>query len=99
MSTNFSNTVPAAPSGGTNSPWQTDGSGNISGYVSSVGKSLFSKTYYTTAQRGLSSVYQNTTGKPIIVYGWVVSGGNTITAVCDSSASPSTVVLEQDSQN
>lgn len=33
MSVNLSNTVPAAPSGSTNVLWQTDGSGNISGYV------------------------------------------------------------------
>lgn len=34
MSVNLSNTVPSAPAGGTNLLWQTDGSGNISGYVS-----------------------------------------------------------------
>lgn len=33
MSVNFSNTTPAAVAGGTNVLWQTDGSGNISGYV------------------------------------------------------------------
>jgi|SRR5208282_2032220 len=33
MSTNLNNTVPAAPAGSTNVDFQTDGSGNISGYV------------------------------------------------------------------
>ena len=33
MSTNFNNTVPSAPSGGTNVLWQNDGSGNVSAYV------------------------------------------------------------------
>jgi hypothetical protein len=33
MSVNFSNTTPAAVAGNTNVSWQTDGSGNISGYV------------------------------------------------------------------
>jgi|SRR5215469_341886 len=31
---NFSNTTPAAPIGNTNITWQSDGSGNISGYLS-----------------------------------------------------------------
>ena len=35
MSTNFNDTVPAAPAGGTNVKWQTDGSGNASAYVPS----------------------------------------------------------------
>ena len=35
MSVNLSNTTPAAPAGSTNILWQTDGSGNISGYVTS----------------------------------------------------------------
>lgn len=33
MSVNFSNTTPAAVAGNSNVTWQTDGSGNISGYV------------------------------------------------------------------
>ena len=33
MSTNFNNTVPAAPAGNINVTWQTDGSGNDSAYV------------------------------------------------------------------
>lgn len=36
MSVNLSNTTPAAPTGGTNIAWQTDGSGNVSGYVQSA---------------------------------------------------------------
>jgi hypothetical protein len=36
MSINLSNTTPAAPSGGTNILWQSDGSGNVSGYVQSA---------------------------------------------------------------
>ena len=36
MSVNLSNTTPAAPAGGTNITWQTDGSGNVSGYTQSA---------------------------------------------------------------
>ena len=36
MSVNFSNTIPAAPAGSTNVKWQTDGSGNLSAYVTSA---------------------------------------------------------------
>lgn len=36
MSVNLSNTTPAAPTGGTNITWQTDGSGNVSGYIQSA---------------------------------------------------------------
>jgi hypothetical protein len=61
-----------------------------------LGVTLFTKTYYTTAQRALGTVYQNTTGQPIIVQGWMVGGGSTLTAVSDSSATPTTVILEQD---
>jgi hypothetical protein len=33
MSTNFNDTLPVAPTGGTNVKWQTDGSGNDSAYA------------------------------------------------------------------
>lgn len=36
MSVNLSNTVPAAPAGSTNVKWQTDGSGNVSAYITSA---------------------------------------------------------------
>jgi len=36
MSVNFSNTTPAAPSGSTNVTFQTDGSGNVSAYITSA---------------------------------------------------------------
>jgi hypothetical protein len=36
MSVNFNNTTPAAPAGGTNVSWQSDGSGNISAYSSTA---------------------------------------------------------------
>ena len=36
MSVNLSNTTPAAPAGSTNVTWQTDGSGNVSAYVTSA---------------------------------------------------------------
>ena len=42
MSVNFSNTTPAAVAGGTNVLWQTDGSGNISGYVPTSSSIAFS---------------------------------------------------------
>lgn len=40
MSTNINNTVPAAPAGGTNVSWQTDGSGNMSAYTSAFAAEL-----------------------------------------------------------
>lgn len=33
MSVNLSNNTPAPPTGGTNIKWQTDGAGNVSGYI------------------------------------------------------------------
>ena len=36
MSVNLSNSTPAAPAGGTNITWQTDGSGNVSAYTQSA---------------------------------------------------------------
>ncbi len=50
MSANFSNTVPAAVSGGTNVLWQTDGSGNISAYTLSSAPILSTATLNLTAQ-------------------------------------------------
>lgn len=62
----------------------------------SAPSSLFSKTYYTSATRALGTVYQNTTGQPIIVMGYLSqNGSNIMTAYCDATATPSTVVNEQ----
>src|SRR5208282_6552675 len=36
MSINLSNTTPAAPTGATNITWQSDGAGNVSGYIQSA---------------------------------------------------------------
>lgn len=36
MSVNFSSTIPAPPSGSTNVTWQTDGSGNLSAYITTA---------------------------------------------------------------
>jgi hypothetical protein len=76
-----------------------DGSGDITIAASGGGSgatSLFTKTYFTSSSRALGTVYQNTTGKPIIVMGSVSqSGSNILTAYCDSSSSPTTVVNEQ----
>ena len=36
MSVNLSNSTPAAPTGGTNITWQTDGQGNVSAYTQSA---------------------------------------------------------------
>lgn len=79
-----------------------DGTGSFSAPSGGGGgslASLFSKKLYTTSQRALGSVYQNTTGQPLIVMGWVGSGGSTLTVVCDSGSSPTTVVVEQDSSS
>jgi hypothetical protein len=40
MSTNINNTVPAAPAGSTNVNWQTDGSGNMSAYVTNYANEI-----------------------------------------------------------
>jgi len=50
MSANFSNTTPAAVSGGTNVLFQTDGSGNISAYTPSSAPILSTATLNLTAQ-------------------------------------------------
>lgn len=57
--------------------------------------SLFTKTWYTTSQRAPSTVYQNTTGKPIIVIGWLVGSNSDIQILCDASSTPTTVILDQ----
>lgn len=74
-----------------------DGTGNFStpGGGSGSSGSLFSKTWFTTSQRTIGTVYQNTTGQPIIVCGWIVGNNNNLQALCDSSATPTTVVLDQ----
>ena len=51
MSVNFSNTTPAAVAGGTNVLWQTDGSGNISGYTTG------SDIVFSTLQPSLTANY------------------------------------------
>ena len=78
-----------------------DGTGNFStpGGGSGSSGSLFNKTWFTTSQRAIGTVYQNTTGQPIIVTGWLVGGGSIVSGITDSSASPTTVVLEQDTSN
>jgi len=49
MSINLSDTTPAAPAGSTNVKFQTDGSGNVSGYVTSAVE-LTANGYDNTAQ-------------------------------------------------
>jgi hypothetical protein len=81
-----------------------DGTGNFSvpgGGGGSPG-SLFAKTWFTTGlagQRAINTVYQNTTGQPIIVFGWMVGNNNDLQAVTDASPTPSTVVLDQYAQS
>ena len=59
MASNFNNTTPAAPTGGVNVLWQTDGAGNDSAYVPTAGfkKSLvvFTAGVNTNAQVILSA--------------------------------------------
>jgi len=58
-------------------------------------RALFTKTIYTlTGFRNLGIVYQNTTGRPLIVTGGEESGAGSLTVYCDSSPSPTTIVNE-----
>ncbi len=61
--------------------------------------SLFTDTPYTTSQRAMNTVYQNTSGHDMFVYGWVVGNNGNLQAVTDSSATPTTVVLDQYNQS
>lgn len=99
---NAADDVKAGPTLPGNAALYLDGTGAFSTPAGGGGgggsaSSLFTKTLFTTSQRALGSVYQNTTGLPIIVMGWVSGGGSTLTAVCDSGSTPTTVVVEQDS--
>src|SRR5271165_7007977 len=59
MSIIFNSTTPAAPAGGKNITWQTDMSGNVSGYVSGAGSR---NTYaHTTASLANNAVETNNT--------------------------------------
>ena len=50
MAVNISSTVPAAPAGSTNVTYQTDGSGNISGYVPTAATELTADSVNLTGQ-------------------------------------------------
>ena len=65
MPSNFNDTVPAAPAGGVNVSWQTDGSGNDSAYVPSgsfpttanVAAAIQEQTYTYTTDTGVANAY------------------------------------------
>jgi len=48
-------------------------------------RTLFTRTVYTTPTRQLGVVYQNTTGRPLIVLGGEESMSGTMIAYCDAS--------------
>ena len=55
MSTNFSDQIPVAPSGGVNVKWQTDGSGNVSAYLAVGGTSTSFSSITSGTNIGSSS--------------------------------------------
>jgi len=85
MPINLNDSTPAAPSGYTNVTWQKDISTppNMSAYAPLAG--LFTRSLYTATQRAMTTAYQNTTGFPLIVGGYISSSGATECYVASSS--------------
>lgn len=95
MAVNFSNTVPAAPAGSTNVLWQTDGTGNISGYLGSAPQAgaalnltaqtaaITTTTFFTTVIAGVyrltSYLYITTAGNAVNLTGTFGWTDNTLT--------------------
>jgi hypothetical protein len=96
MSVNFSNTTPAAPGGATNILWQTDGSGNVSGYVTSFASAVVSVDL--TAQT--ANISPTTLFTPTASGRFRVSGYAIVTqAATTSSTLPSIVITWTDPDN
>lgn len=74
--------------------WITPSGGGGGGGGGLTGTLFTNKTLFTSSGRAFSTVYQNTSAQPLIVFGSAVSGGSVMTSVCDASATPSTVVNE-----
>ena len=58
-------------------------------------RTLFTRTVYTTPTRQLGVVYQNTTGRPLIVLGGEESMSGTMIAYCDASNPPTATVVNE----
>jgi hypothetical protein len=96
MSVNFSDTTPAAPAGSTNVKFQTDGSGNVSAYVSSAVE-LTGNGFDATAQTadiGTTSLITTPTEARYRVSGYII-----VTLVGTTSTLPSIVLNWNDSDN
>jgi hypothetical protein len=83
LSVNFSNSTPAAPSGGTNLLWQTDGSGNISAYTLSSAPILTTATLNLTGQSAAittANLYATTAAGiyRLSYYLYITTAGNSV---------------------
>lgn len=97
MSVNLSNTTPAAPAGKTNVIWQTDGSGNVSAYISAATELVGDKFDATGQMANISTtslVATPTAGR------YRVSGYLIVTTPGGSSSTlPSIVLTWNDADN
>lgn len=98
MSTNFNDTTPAAPAGGINVLWQTDGSGNDSAYVPAGSNPSLLPGANATAQ---AADIPATTLLAVTASGlYRVSGYIVVTQVATtSSVLPSIVITWTDADN
>lgn len=97
MSVNFSNTVPAAPTGSTNVTFQNDGSGNVSAYITSAVE-LTGNGFDATAQTaniGTTNLIATPTNGRYRVSGYII----VTTADGASSTLPSIVLTWNDVDN
>jgi hypothetical protein len=109
LSVNFSNSTPAAVAGNTNVTWQTDGSGNISGYVptSSSVTNKVDLTGQTAAVSATNLVASPATARyrigaylKVTTAGSVSStlGGVTITYADGTDGVPQSVVMQMQTE-
>lgn len=97
MSVNFSDTTPAAPAGSTNLKWQTDGSGNVSGYITSAVE-LIGSGFDATAQT--ANIGATTLVAAPVTGRYRISGYIIVTTVDGASSTlPSIVITWKDANN
>jgi hypothetical protein len=81
MASNFNDTVPAAPAGGINVLWQTDGAGNDSAYV--IAASIASATATTVNPQTASYIAASGDANNVVTMS--VAGANTFTVPPNTS--------------
>ncbi len=92
MSTNFSDTIPAPPSGGVNGRWQTDGSGNMSVYLAVGGTAVSFSSITSGTNIGSSSPVSARLGSAsnyaILAYSGITNTGSTVISGGNIGSSP-----------